>query len=257
MSSENRGYNLPEKGETGWDVLLNENFSDIDVDIHELFKTKVDSTTDGIANMYDHVGPLHQGTYHSTSSPSGGPGIVFTASDLYIDSIVIDSDLSGVSKTDLVIELREYDSGAANPPIVDSTTVTLSGGPERIRLGFTVPASNEGDPNNEYVISRGAVPDGEETIPLRRIHEDDWGSSAYTEQTYAEIDFLKGTNTGESGDWGAEGYWYYMFDWRIGAKETRVTAPWSTDVDEIYMRPRDPTEEFDDVSPRAIWFDTS
>jgi hypothetical protein len=36
-----------------------------------------------------------------------------------------------------------------------------------------------------------------------------------------------------------------------------VLSPWSTDVDEIYMRPRDPEEEFDDVSPRALWIDTS
>lgn len=257
MSSENRGYNLPETGETNWDVLLNENFEDIDVDVQKLFETKLDSTTKGIATTRDHVGPLHQGTYHDTSSPTGGPGVVFEASDLYIESVVVDSNLSDISKTALSIELREYNDGAADPPVVDSTTMTLSGGPERIELGFTVPASGEGDPNDEYVLCRGEVPDGEETIPLRRIHEDNWGVSAYEEHTYTDINFLNGTNTGESDDWGAAGYWYYVFDWRIGTEETRVTTPWSTDVDEIYMRPRDPTEEFDDVSPRAIWFDTS
>lgn len=257
MSSENREYNLPERGETDWDELLNENFKDIDIDVHELFETKLDSTAKGIANTHDHVGPLHQGTYHTTSFPNGGLGVVFTASDLYIDSVVVDSDLSAVSERDLSIELREYNDGAAEPPVVDSTTVTLSGGPERIELGFTVPASGNGDPNDEYVLSRGTVPNGEETIPLRRIHQDDWGPSAYDEQTYADINFIGGTNTAESGDWGAGHYWYYFFDWKVGPEEQRITAPWSTDVDEIYMRPRDPTEEFEDVSPRAIWFDTS
>lgn len=189
MSSENRGYNLPGRGETEWDVLLNENFEEIDRDIHELFNLKSSDAADGIVDTHDHVGPLHQGTYHATSSPNGGMGVVFTASDLQIDSVVVDSDLSDVSKTDLPIELREYNGGAADPPVVDSTIVTVSGGPERIDLGFTVPASGEGDPNDEYVLGQGAVPDGEETIPLRRVHQDDWGSSAYAEHSYANIDF--------------------------------------------------------------------
>lgn len=213
------------------------------------------TTTEGVTKTRDHVGPLHQGSYHDTVSPDGGLGVVFTAKNLYIESVVVDSDLSNVSKTDLTIELREYNEGAADPPIVDSTTVTLSGGPERISLGFTVPES--GDPNDEYVLARGPVADAEESIPLRRISEDNWGTNGYKHQTYSNINFLRGTHTGTAGDFGAEGYWYYTFDWRIGAEKTRVMSPWSTDVDEIYMRPRDPAEEFDDVSPRAIWFDTS
>lgn len=257
MSSENRGYNLPDQGQFDWDVLLNENFEEIDRDIQKLFDVAFGDSGGNVADTHAHVGPLHQGTYHTTATPDGGMGVVFHASDLEIDSVVIDSDLSEIGKTELTIELREYNDGAADPPVVDSTSVTVSGGPERVELGFTVPESGDGDPNNEYVLGRGAVPDGEEIIPLRRIHQDDWGQDAYDEQTYTNIDFLNGTHTGEDGDWGATGHWYYVFDWRVSTEETSLTVPWSTDVDEIYMRPRDPEEEFDDVSPRAIWFDTS
>lgn len=42
MSSENRNYNLPDKGESDWHELLNENFKNIDLDIDELFETKLD-----------------------------------------------------------------------------------------------------------------------------------------------------------------------------------------------------------------------
>ena len=35
MTTENRGYNLPEKGTTDWDEPLNENFEDIDKDVQE------------------------------------------------------------------------------------------------------------------------------------------------------------------------------------------------------------------------------
>lgn len=257
MSSDNREYNLPDQGETNWDELLNENFEDIDTDIQELFDMSTGNDVDEAVTTYNHVGPLHEGSYHTTASPDGGLGIVFTAADLYIDSVVVDSDLSNVSKTDLTIELREYNGGAADPPVVDSTTVTLSGGPERVDLGFQVPESSDGDSDDEYVLSRGPVPDNEEAIPLRRIDQDEWGQDAYATHTYDDIDFLRGTHTGESDDWGAENYWYYSFDWRVGDEGARLTAPWSTDIDEIYMRPRDPEEEFDNVSPRSIWFDTS
>lgn len=256
MSSDNRGYNLPDRGESDWDELLNENFEEIDLDIQELFDLDC-SKLDGSMTTYDHVGPLHQGSYHDTSASNGGLGVVFSASDLYIDSVVVDSDLSDVSETELIIELREYNDSAADPPVVDSETVTLSGGPERVELGFTVPASGEGDPDDEYVLSRGPVSDDEETIPLRRIDQDDWGQDAYTEHTFDDINFLQGTHTGEPDDWGATDYWYYAFDWRVGDEGARLTAPQSTDIDEIYMRPRDPEEEFDDVSPRSVWLDTS
>lgn len=36
-------------------------------------------------------------------------------------------------------------------------------------------------------------------------------------------------------------------------RRTPRHLPWSTDVDEIYLRPHDPREAFDDVGPRAVW----
>lgn len=211
--------------------------------------TTGDSATEGIAATRDHVGPLYQGDYHQIN----GSGFVFWAeSGLSIHSAVVDTDLSGVSTTTLSVELVEYNSGAANPPVVGSINVEVNGGPERIDLSSLPDIPSDG----EYVLARTASPNGE-IIPCRRIHEDSWGMNNYNEHTYPSIDFLKGTNISESGDFGSKGYYYYFFDIEIGDATTRVTSPWSQDVDEIYMRPRDPEEEFGDVSPRALWFDTS
>ena len=211
--------------------------------------TTSDSTIEGIAATRDHVGPLYQGTYHQND----GSGTVFWAeSGLSIHSAVVDTDLSDVSTTTLSVDLVEYDNGAANPPVVGSIDVEVNGGPERIDLSGLPDIPADG----EYVLARTASPNGE-IIPCRRIHGDNWGMSNYDEHTYARIDFLKGTDIFKSDDFGSKGYYYYFFDIEIGNATNRVTSPWSQDVEEIYMRPRDPTEEYDNVSPRSLWLDTS
>lgn len=210
---------------------------------------------EGIENQPTHVGPMYQGTYHDgDGSTDDDPrfGIYFWAQGgLTINSVVVDSDLSAVSKNQIEIQLTDYDGGTENPTVHDTTTVTLSGGPERVDVGFTIPS------DGEYVLARDYGPDTSEVIPLRRIEDVDWGVSAYDEHTYPQIDFLGGTHIGESGDWGASGHYYFFFDLEIGDAYDQVMSPWSTDVDEIYMRPFDPAEEYDNVSPRALWIDTS
>lgn len=219
---------------------------------------------DGIDTRRRNVGAMIGGTYHGVSWADGGPGVVFAAQDLHIASVVVDADLTNVTDATQTIELRQYQSGAASPTIVDSTTLDLAtyvtgSGAARIPLGFDVPATGAGnaDPNDEYVLQRGP-----ESVPLRRrwSEEGDFSAADFTEQTYADppIDFLRGANNASTfaGSDPSES-WYYFFDWLVGPEADRVTSPWSTDVDEIYMRPTDPLEEFDDVSPRALWIDTS
>lgn len=265
-TTENREYNVPTEGESDWHIPVNENWKALDSDIQTLYDT-VDgssggSNADNIASARTNVGPLPMGTYHANAYSDGGYGVVFQASDLYIDSVIVDSDLTDVSTPDLTVELRAFEGGADSPTIIDSTTVTLSGGPERIDLGFTVPASGSSaaDANDEYVLQRGPA-NGDE-IPLRRRFEKDgdWSTADYADHTYTDpaIDFLQGTINAPAAS-GTEpvGSWYYFFDWLVGPEATRVMSPWSTDIDELYMRPRDPAEEFDDVSPRALWIDTS
>lgn len=264
-TTENRDYNVPQEGETDWHIPVNENWSTLDNDVQELYDT-IDGSVDGsvetenIASVRANVGALPKGTYHSNAYSGGGYGVVFQASDLYIDSVTVDSDLSDVSNSDLTIELRQFESGADDPTIVDSTTVTLSGGPERVELGFSVPPSGSGDSNDEYVLQRG--PANTDVIPLRRRFENDgdWSTADFSEETYSEpaINFLQGTLNAASAT-GSEpvGSWYYFFDWLVGPQKPRVMSPWSTDVRELYMRPRDPNEEIDDVGPRALWIDTS
>lgn len=262
-TTENRNYNVPQEGETDWHIPVNENWSALDSDVQELYDTVDGSTsgdTENISSKRTNVGALPKGTYHDNAYSDGGFGVVFQASDLYIDSVTVDSNLSNVSDPDLTIELRQFEGGADDPTIVDSTTVTLSGGPERVALGFSVPASGSGDPNDEYVLQRG--PANNDEIPLRRRYSDDgdWSTADFNEETYTDpaIDFLQGTiNAASSSASEPTGSWYYFFDWLVGPQESRVVSPRSTDVDELYMRPRDPTEEFDDVSPRALWIDTS
>lgn len=289
-------YTEPAKGSSDWDVPLNNNFQQLDIDVEHRGTTDPDtagispengakfldtstgeiytadgtswtlqwdlgaigsggsggsvdpSTVEGIADTRDHVGPLREGTHHDTD----GAGVAFWAqAGLTFNSCVVDTDLSAVTTTTLTIELANYEGGAANPTTVGTADVTVSGGPERIDLtGLpSIPA------DGEYVLARRTSPNGE-VIPCRRVNETNFGAGEYTEHTYDTIDFLRGTSITTSGDAASEGYYYYWFDIQIGDPYTQVTSPWSTDVDEIYMRPRDPAEEFD-VSPRAIWFDNS
>jgi len=219
------------------------------------------AAADGIESARTNVGALVGGTYHANAYSDGGFGVAFQASDLYIDSVVVDADLSDVSTADLTIELRKYQDGATDPEIIESTTVTLSGGPQRVSLGFTVPESGSSDADSDdlYVLQRGAA--NGDTIPLRRRFErdGDWSEADYADESYdsPEIDFAKGVINANSSASQPVGSWYYFFDWLVGPERRRVSSPRSTDVDEIYMRARDPQEEFDDVSPRALWIDTS
>lgn len=261
MTTDNRGYNLPKKGELDWHVPLNENWQLIDEDVQAALDAADGSagSVTGIDTVRTNVGALVGGTYHDSAYSNGGYGVVFSASDLYIDSVVVDADLSSVSNSDLTIELRQFQGGADNPTVVASKTVSLSGGPERVELGFTVPesGSSAADPNDEYVLQRGSEP-----IPLRRrfAKENDWSTEDYTDEVYTEPDitFVQGTVNTPKATWTEPvDSWYYFFDWLVGPKERTVTAPISTDIDEIYMRPRDPEEEFENVSPRSLWIDTS
>ncbi|WP_324664275.1 hypothetical protein [Haloarcula sediminis] len=264
MTTENRDYNLPDQGELDWHVPINENWQLIDEDVQAALDAASggDESVTGIDSARTNVGALVGGTYHDSAYSGGGYGVVFAASDLHIDSVVVDADLEGISDADLTIELRQYRGGADDPPVVASQTTTLSGGPERVDLGFTVPESgaSDADPNDEYVLQRGA-PSGD-PIPLRRrfADENDWSTADYTDERYSDpdVDFLQGTINTPTATWDEPvGSWYYFFDWLVGSSERTVTAPVSTDVDEIYMRPRDPEEEFENVSPRALWIDTS
>ena len=264
-TTENREYNVPAEGESNWHEPVNENWESIDDDVQKLYDSIDETSSSGGVvgtSARQNVGALVAGTRHDNSYDDGGYGVVFEAADLTIESVVVDSDLSSIDIPPLTIELRQYADGAGDPPIVDSTTVELSGGPERVTVDFTVPAAGASgaDDNNQYVLQRGAA--NGNTIPLRRRFErdGDWSEAAFTDYTYEDpaIDFQKGTiNSPTSSASEPTGSWYYFFDWLVGPEAERVLSPWSTDVDEIYMRPRDPEEEFDNVSPRALWIDTS
>lgn len=266
-TTENREYNVPEEGESNWHEPVNENWESLDEDVQELYDNLEATGGDHggeipLAPTRANVGALASGAYHANAYSDGGYGVVFEAEDLYIDSVIVDADLDDVSDPDLTIELRQFEEGADDPTIVESTTVTLSGGPERVDLGFTVPASGSraADENDQYVLQRG--PANADEIPLRRRFDRDgeWSTADFDDHKYSDpdIEFLQGTLNAASAS-GSEpvGSWYYFFDWLVGPEEKRMMSPWSTDVDEIYMRPRDPEEEFDDVSPRALWIDTS
>lgn len=204
----------------------------------------------GIETRGKHVGPLREG--NDAAHTTEGAGIMFWAQGgLSFHSCVVDTDLTNVSTTTMTIELAHYDGGAAEPATVDTIDVTVSGGPERIDISALADIPADG----QYVLARRTSPNGE-VMPARRIDDADFGQARYDEYTYDQIDFIRGTNIAESGDWGSEAYYYYFFDIEVGDPTTRVMSPWSSDVDEIYMRPRDPAEEFD-VSPRALWIDTS
>lgn len=223
-TTNNRGYNVPQEGEENWHKPINENWRALDSDVQELYDRVAEldgggtGTTTGTT-----VGASPGGTYHANAYSDGGYGVVFEASDLYIDTVVVDSDLSNVSNSDLTVELRQFEGGADNPTIVDSTTVSLSGGYEQIPLDFTVPASgsSSADANDQYVLQRGPA-NGDE-IPLRRRfdQEGDWSTSDYDAMTYTDpsIDFIQGTINAPSAT-GSEpvGSWYYFFDWVVSAQ---------------------------------------
>ena len=213
------------------------------------------TSVDGVATTRANVGAMPLGTYHTTANADGGWGVQFEAEDIHIESVVVDADVE--TATTLTVELRQFENGSENPTIVDSETVTVNGGPERVTLDFQVPATGAGnaDAEDKYLIQRGS-----EGVPLRRRFEEDgdWSAADYAEQTYTDppIDFQQGVRN-SVGSYEENESWYYFFDWLVGDEADRVTSPFSTDVDEIYMRPRDPAEEFDDISPRALWIDTS
>ena len=272
-------YNTPEEGNTDWHIPLNENFEalDRDVEIRDLDAnrdeydpkqgTKFVSTdthdvylgdgtswehigkygetsANGVGEKTIHVGPFHDGEWHDSTAGDGSFGVVmWLDEDVEILSAVVASDVD--EPTDLPVELREYNDGAEKPPVVDNTVVTVSGGVERIDLNLNVPDTGE------YVLCRGAQDD---PVPLRRIGE----YTNWDDHSRDAIELRQGTNAGVDGDYGSEEYYYYFFDIAFRDGTNGVMAPWSTDVGEIYMRPHPPEEEFgDDVSPRALWFDTS
>lgn len=216
-----------------------------------LLGTMSDSTTaEGITNARDHVGPLHQGTYHNPGTNLWG--IHFWAKGgLTIQSTVLDYDSANSTDDTVTLELwnateddtnGKSDSIAVGDSPVDSvTTPALDDGPQRVDLDFTVPS------DGEYFV--GATGD----VELRRIS--DW--DGWNDYDRSDIDLRFGTRFDNPTSDDYSEYYYYMFDLEIGPRTRRVTSPWSHDVEEIYMRPRDPTEEYDDVSPRSLWIDTS
>lgn len=203
----------------------------------------------GIETRGQHVGPVREGDPARTVP--GGGNLFWAQGGLSFHSAVVDTDLSDVSTNIMTIELAHYDGGAANPSTVGTIDVEVSGGPERIDISGLPDIPSDG----QYVLARPESPNGD-VIPARRIDDADFGAARYDEHTYDAIDFLRGTNIVQSGDFGAEGYWYFFYDIVVGDPAARVMSPFSSDVDEIYMRPFDPAEEHD-VGPRALWIDTS
>ena len=216
-------------------------------------------TAEGITATPDHVGPLHQGNYHNTRD-SDQYGIAFEAvDDLALHSCVIDVATALDSET-LTIEFYQVDNLETNvietptDPIDTTTTNPLSEGPNRVELGFTTP-DNDGYSRYALFFVVPSQADGSTDL-FRRIP--DWtGWEDYSNLSEQGINLLQGgrRNNATSGDY--SNYYYYFFDIGVGEKVTRVRSPWSHDVEEIYMRPRDPEEEYNNVSPRSLWIDTS
>lgn len=297
VMTENHGYNRPEQGTDDWHIPLNENFERLDRDIEIRDITSERNTYDpkdgalflatdtgdiylgdgtswnqigsinsgsttakGIANVGRHVGPLHAGSYHDNTwkdDPRFGP-VFWAKNGLTIHSIVFDTDLSSVNVNTMPIEFRRYHA-EGDTELLDTSEPTLEGGPQRIQVDFTVP---DDDNHNEYMITRGPTNEGttdEEIVPCRRILN--WqGWDDYSNREEDGIDLLHNTHA-TVGDRNTEAdlgeHYYFPFDMEVGPATTRVTSPWSHDVEEIYMRPRDPEEEFDNISPRSLWIDTS
>lgn len=212
---------------------------------------------DGIDDKRDHIGAFHSGGYHDGVFDSDPRfALRFAAkNNLTIHSFVVDTDLSSVSVSEMPIELRRYHA-EGDTDLLDTHTAQLDGGPQRINVNFTIPD----EAHEEYCITRGPTNEGtasEEIVPCRRIKS--WGGwEDYSDFSGQGIDLIGSTHAVATGnDVESLGNYYYAFDMEVGDRTTRITSPWSHDVEEIYMRPRDPTEEYDNVSPRALWIDTS
>lgn len=206
-----------------------------------------------------YVGPFHNGAYHSENGEYWG--IVFEAvSGTTLHSTVIDVDLSTANLDTITVELYQVDSrdenvvNTTNDPVNVTSSTVLNEGPNRIDLGFTIP---DGDEYNEYYLT--IVPETDENgnqLQFRRIKN--WnGWDDYSDLSDTGINLLQGGRMNNPTASNYSNYYYYMFDLEIGSETTRMMSPWSHDIEEIYMRPRDPEEEFDDISPRSLWIDTS
>ena len=212
------------------------------------------TTTDGIADVRTHVGPFPQGTYHEVSNEFG---IAFECVNaLTIQSTVIDVDLSTSNVSSMDIELypvtsRDNFGIQTGTMVASSSTGTLSSGPQRVPLGFTIPSAGE------YALffnSASRTDANGNRVPARR--EASWtGWSDYSDLAGDGIDLLQGGIKDGTTNSDYSDYYYYFYDIEVGDLTTSVTSPWSHDVEEIYMRPRDPAEEYD-VSPRALWIQT-
>lgn len=51
----NRGYNRPDAGVTNWDSLINDNFTDIDADVQDLFDNKASTSHDNTAHSVNYL----------------------------------------------------------------------------------------------------------------------------------------------------------------------------------------------------------
>lgn len=279
--TENHGYETPEQGAKDWHIFLNRNFETIDTDIEvrdsnenrneytpkngaKFFATDtgttyigdgekwiqvIDSnieTVEGIGRRYDHIGALPDGEYHDNSFGDGRWSLHFWAQKgLSIHSALVDADLSNVSVERMTVELRKFHA-EGDSTLLTEVEVSLSDGLQRIDLNLTMPE------DGEYLLCRPST--NGEIVPLRRISN--W--TGWNDYTRTDIDLLGGVNATEVPNGDYTDYYYYFFDLAIGDETLEVESPWSPDVEEIYMRPRDPTEEYgDDVSPRALWIDTS
>ena len=214
----------------------------------------VSSSVEGVETRRDHIGPFHEGTYHENP---GLWGVHFAAQpELRIESIVLDYDAANSLGDQVTIELWEatVDSTPGHPNSVApsgvttpeySVTKTLTNGPQRVSLGFQTPTTPT---TGEFFLGvEGA------DIHLRRIAN--W--TEWSSHTSPRIDLRFGGrfDNPTTGDYST--YYYRVFDMEIGDPYSQIVSPWSTDIDEIYMRPTDPAEEFDNISPRALWIDTS
>ena len=221
-------------------------------DSDEEFTAQAVSTdVEGVEDRRDHVGPFHQGGYHENP---GLWGVHFAAQpELRIESVVLDFDEANSLGNDVTIELWEstVDSTPGHPnPVAPSgvttpeysVTKTLTDGPQRVSLGFQTPANPT---TGEFFLGVAGA-----DRHLRRIQS--WtGWSDYTSPRI-DLQFAGRFDNPTTGDY--SDYYYRVFDIEIGDPYNQVTSPWSTDVDEIYMRSNDPEDEFGSVSPRALWF---
>ena len=297
MASENHAYNIPERGVENWDELLNENFKQLDIDVEirdqdenrgeylpkegsKFFAVDTGSTYIGNGNEWEevnngnigtvggvgrvghHVGAFSHGEY--TPSENNWPGtdrwgIHFWAeAGLSIHTVVVDVDLTETTLDTQTVELRDVtgstDEGAISTsanPVATSTIGPLEDGPQRVDLGFEVPSDGEW-----FLTVEPEIDTGGGFIQHRYSGPNQTSWNGWNDYTFDHINLIQGGRADDEPSYDWSETWFYFFDWEIGEMNRRVLSPWSHDVDEIYMRPRDPTEEFD-VSPRALWIDTS